>query len=102
MPASGGMARELFREETPGHERYNTLAWTPDQRFLLFARKDSQPWRLSAAGGEPQQMLTMSINAKIKSPAVHPDGKSIVFGTLEGNNEIWAFENFLPAANATK
>jgi Tol biopolymer transport system component len=96
MPASGGEAREVFRDKTwLSGARYNTLAWAPDQRHLLFVRQDGLLWRVPVAGGEPQKM-GISMNARIKSPAVHPDGKTIVFGTIETDtNEIWALENFL-------
>jgi hypothetical protein len=38
------------------------------------------------------------MTARIKSPAVHPDGKRIVFAAIDAdNNEVWVLENFLPA-----
>ena len=43
----------------------------------------------------------------LKSPAVHPDGKRIVFvGVGESNqsnpSKVWALENFLPALKASR
>jgi serine/threonine protein kinase/WD40 repeat protein len=103
MPVAGGQSREVFRgEHWLDGSRYNTLAWTPDQRFLLFVRdggtyrSPSVLWRVSVAGGEPES-VGISMEARIKSPRVHPDGKRIAFGAVEQlDNEIWALENFLP------
>jgi hypothetical protein len=45
-------------------------------------------------------MISMGI---IKSPQVHPDGRRIVFGSIEpGSYELWALENFLPKAGAAR
>lgn len=55
---------------------------------------------MPALGGEAEK-VGISMPARIKSPAVHPDGKRIVFGTVEADNsEVWALENFLPAMKA--
>ena len=35
------------------------------------------------------------MKAEIKMPLIHPDGKSIFFTAAEGDNEVWALENFL-------
>jgi Tol biopolymer transport system component len=102
MPSTGGQAREVFRDATwLSGARYNTLAWASDQQHLLFVRQDGLLWSVPVTGGEPRKM-GISMNARIKSPAVHPDGKSIVFGTFEADNEIWALENFLGAAIAKR
>jgi serine/threonine protein kinase len=103
MPVAGGRSREMFRgAHWLDGSRYNTLAWTPDQRFLLFVRdggtyrSPSVLWRVSVMGGEPER-VGISLGARIKSPRVHPDGKRIAFGAVEQlDNEIWALENFLP------
>lgn len=103
MPATGGEAREVFRDTTwMSGARYNTLAWTPDSQHLLFVREDGHLWHVPVTGGAPQKM-GISMNARIKSPAVHPDGKTLVFGTTEPDkSEIWALENFLTAPSARR
>jgi Tol biopolymer transport system component len=100
VPAAGGPSREVFRAPVwLDGSRYNALAWTADQRFLLFARgcEANCPnviWRVPVAGGAAQEIgLVMP---GIKSPAVHPDGRRIVFGSSDGGSpEVWALENFL-------
>jgi Tol biopolymer transport system component len=75
--------------------RYNTLAWTPDGRALMFVRDDGRLWAVSANGGEPRDM-GIPMNARIKTPAIHPDGRRIAFGAVEAdNNEVWVIENVL-------
>lgn len=109
MPAAGGASREVYRDAVwLGGSRYNTLAWASDQRFLLFAREvgeGSSPtalWRVPVTGGEPEK-VGIAMPGRIKSPAVHPDGKRMVFGTVDkDDNEVWTLENFLPAPSAKK
>jgi sugar lactone lactonase YvrE len=74
-----------------------SLAWTPDQRFLLWVQGDDRRlWKVPAAGGRPEKVgMPMG---DIKNLAVHPDGRQFVFDaqTEEPGHEIWALENFLP------
>ncbi|MGH9253546.1 MAG: LpqB family beta-propeller domain-containing protein [Vicinamibacterales bacterium] len=99
MPAAGGQSREVFR---PANELGSTgslrqaLAWTRDQRFLLWVRGDKSLWKVPAAGGQPEKVGIPMEN--IKNLAVHPDGRQLVFdaATGEPTEEIWALENFLP------
>jgi len=99
MPAAGGQSREVFRpaansEQFTGALRH-ALAWTPDQRFLLWVRGDDRSlWKVPAAGGEAGKVgIPME---SIKNLAVHPDGRQLVFdaATEEPTEEIWALENF--------
>ncbi len=103
-PAAGGQSREVFRPAVPfgTGELRQALAWTPDQRFLLFVQEDGALWKVPALGGEAEK-VGISMGG-IKSPAVRPDGKQIVFGaaTGGGTREVWALENFLPALRAKK
>jgi Tol biopolymer transport system component len=109
MPTAGGESREVFRGSPwMDASRYNTLAWTPDQRYLLFVRggvADSSPnvlWRVPVAGGQPEQM-GVSMQARIRSPQVQPDGRRIFFSANESSgSEVWALENFLPKGAAAK
>jgi Tol biopolymer transport system component len=104
MPAAGGQSRELFRpadsEVATGALR-QALAWTPDQRFLLFVRADGALWKAPALGGKAEK-VGISMRG-VKSPTVHPDGKRIVFsGVGEFTRKFWVLENFLPAPNARR
>jgi len=109
VPATGGEPREVFRSSCGAvctGDRYNTLAWTPDGKHLLFVLSafgegSSAIWRVPAAGGEAEKVLTMK--AAISQPFLHPDGKSIFFTAGEGgNSEVWALENFLPQSAPAK
>jgi Tol biopolymer transport system component len=105
VPATGGEPREVFRSSCGAvctGDRYNTLAWSPDGKYLLFVLSffgegNSTIWRIPVAGGEAERILTM--NAEVSLPFMHPDGKSIFFTAGDGGNyEVWALENFLPKA----
>src|SRR5205823_4954460 len=81
MPAAGGPSRELFRG-WPG--RYGNLAWTPDQKYLLFTNGDDgkqapngKLLRVPVSGGQAEETgLSMP---GLTSPQVHPDGRRIFF-----------------------
>jgi hypothetical protein len=71
----------------------------------MFVRDDGRLWAVSTNGGEPREM-GISMNARIKTPAIHPDGRPdgrrIAFGAVEvDNNEVWVIENAL-ASTRTK
>jgi Tol biopolymer transport system component len=99
MPSAGGQPRQVFRpgslELDAGAPRH-ALAWTPDQRFLLWVRGDDRSlWKVPAAGGQAEKVGLPMEN--IKNLAVHPDGRQFVFdaATEAPTREIWALENFL-------
>jgi len=93
MPTSGGKSRELFRASGwIDGSRYNPLSWSPDQKFILFAR-DSGLWKVAASGAVPERIGSFGPYG-IKSAQVHPDGKRIFFSTTEmRRREVWAVEN---------
>ena len=111
MPSTGGEAREVFRRpgNCGGSVLYASLAWTPDQRYLMLVERTPGDhgsiyslWRIPVAGGQPEPM-GVSMTEDIKSPQMHPDGRRIFFGTVNANAaEVWALENFLPKAAAGK
>jgi Tol biopolymer transport system component len=109
VPAEGGGSRELFRSSRWVGQNLRNLAWTPDQRFLVFIQDgrsaqesgsagDSSMalWKVPIAGG-PAQPIGISLRGQIKSPQIDPDGKRIFFSRTETRPyEVWALEDFLP------
>jgi Tol biopolymer transport system component len=105
VPITGGKARLVSKMRNgPDNESGNTLAWTPDQRFLVYAQRDKDGtrtslWRVPVTGGAPQR-VGVSTSGRFKTPRVQPGGRKIVYETIEGslweNSELWALENFLP------
>lgn len=100
MPAAGGSPRRVFFPSNwVESSRYGGIAWTPDQRFLLFVRRDkgvSGPqtlWRVPAVGGAPE---ATGITGSVTLPRIHPDGRRIAFGSsLQAAGELWILEHFL-------
>jgi hypothetical protein len=102
MPATGGELREIHRVSCGGAacgpDRFNTLAWTPDQKYLLFVLQEGQPfsiWKIPAAGGTAEK-IGITTDLRIRAPFLHPDGKSLYFTGARVHNEVWVLENFLP------
>jgi Tol biopolymer transport system component len=103
MAAEGGESREVFRDSHwDGTERFNSLSWTPDRKFLIFVRAGSTStgprtlWKVAASGGPPEA-LGISVMGEVHSPQVLPDGERIFFAANETSpSEVWALENFLP------
>jgi Tol biopolymer transport system component len=102
-PAAGGPSLELFRDASwLDATRYGTLSWTPDQRFVMFAKggvSDATPnviWRVPAMGG-PAEQVGLSVNGRIKVPQVDPSGRRLLFSMVDTTpEELWVLENFLP------
>jgi Tol biopolymer transport system component len=111
-PATGGESREVLRfppapPTGPGFvprrvEEGLGLAWSPDQRHLLFiGPRISAIWRVPLAGGEAEN-IGVSING-IRGLSVHPDGRRIAFDSVvDAASEVWALENFLPKAGSRR
>ncbi len=98
MPAAGGEHRELYRCDQED-ERFVTLRWTPDGKYILFVIRQSEQkkfslWRIPMEGGEPQKI---GLEMNIASLCVHPDGQHIAFqSTTPAPAEVWVMKNFLP------
>jgi Tol biopolymer transport system component len=102
LPTSGADSpRGIHGRETwMDGSRYNTLGWSPDSKYVLFVTGSVAQnagniiWRVPVAGGAAEQ-IGVSMPARIKSPSIHPDGKKLVFATMNSDSgEIWVLENF--------
>jgi len=77
------------------------LAWTPDNRFILFASREKsgqecELMRVPAEGGEPE-MLGLSMY-KISYMSIHPNGRQVTFsahGSIQRPPEIWVMDNLM-------
>ena len=82
------------------------VSWLPDSRtVLVFGTLPGTPpnatrsvLAVSVAGGAPKKWNLGMPVAMPPVVVVHPDGRQVAFMTGEQRNEIWALENFLPAA----
>ena len=106
VSTAGGEPRELFRVEKPEIIHRPLLTWTPDGRYLIFAkgregRKEIGLWRIPSEGGEPEK-LGMKIDQSNAELRFHPDGRQVAFTAKKEVDEIWALENFLPELRAAK
>src|SRR5205085_12171496 len=85
--------------------RFNSVAWTPDQRYLLFVMQGNnvkELWRVPVTGGEPES-TGVSVKGGLYYPGMSPDGRQITFGAEEHHpDELWALENFLPVTQTKK
>jgi Tol biopolymer transport system component len=112
MPAKGGEFRELWKTE--GRVTRPMIAWTPDGQSLLFTKQSPERgrelWLIPAGGGQarklcgPQEMMCQGMMFGVVHSALdmHPDGQRIAFDCFEYRHEVWAMENFLPAAPVAK
>jgi Tol biopolymer transport system component len=118
-PVDGGKPRFIGRiRDTSNNGSGNTLAWSPDQKYLLFAQSDesgkaagtvtgatqdesvyqtgSSVWKIPVSGGEVQK-IGISVQGEVKTPRLSPDGRQMVYEamTLTTREEVWSLENFL-------
>lgn len=103
MPASGGVARELLRIQSPDGLP-GGIAWSRDGQSLLVVRTSTrQPragqdelWRVPIDGGRPQPLGPGGM--ELRDLRLHPDGRQVAFVAGEYHAEVWVMENFLPSA----
>ena len=107
MSTGGGPSRTVYRDAVwLAGDRDNALTWTPDQKSLLFIRstQDNQNilWTVPAASGPPER-AGISMDARLKSLSISPDGRRLAFGAIEADaNEVWVLEHFLPPQTARR
>ena len=103
-PVNGGEPRLIGRIRYAGdNDSGNTLSWSPDQKYLLFAQPDESGgqgatalWKIPVGGGEAKK-IGISLHGEFKTPRLSPDGRRIVYEAMTGvPEELWALENFLP------
>lgn len=106
LPASGGEARELYRNEYS--ESFSlVLTWSKDGKYILFSnvvpdqKKTIVPTfhllRIPAEGGEPKTLDLKMV--RMENLSIHPDGKALAFSSFGATMKqpiLWKMENFLP------
>ncbi len=100
IPTTGGEPREVFKVEKPQTiAMFSALAFSPDDKHLLFGRRYSEKaedvavelWRVPVEGGEAMPIgLKMDLVRDIR---FSPDGERILFGAGTKTGEVWAMEN---------
>ena len=104
LPTAGGEPRELLRAQEPAV--ISVPAWTPDSRHLIYARtvqgekRKFELWRISAEGGEPQNLGLLMEGLEPYGLSVHPDGKRIAFTAGTEREEVWVLQDFLPGGQS--
>lgn len=90
MPATGGELRWICRGELCESSWRGGMPWTPDGRYILFVKPNSQLWAVPVSGGEPHKLLTMS---NLREVRLHPDGRRLSFSGGRSWAELWVMEN---------
>lgn len=89
VSSTGGEPKRLtFDEQT-----MEGLTWTRDSREIVFASYRSggpNLWRIPAAGGKPEQVVSMAHHPTY--PAIAPRGDRLVFSETYADSNIWQFE----------
>jgi Tol biopolymer transport system component len=100
IAATGGEPRQLVAE-APGFRASQTLAWSPDGRYVYFGRRLEvegavRLYRVAVTGGAPED-LNLEIGEELR---FRTDGRQLAFTRSKGDarGEIWVMENVLPVA----
>ncbi len=105
LSIKGGEIRDLFAPSDDAGRLLTIeqrLAWAPDGRHILFFTRmpaneprASQLWIVPTNGGKARK-AELTIQGGPRELNIHPDGKRIVFSTVERKTDYWVMENFLP------
>jgi Tol biopolymer transport system component len=106
ISTSGGAARKLLLSTGP--QRFPNQGypmWTPDGRAVLVVRtsvtdEPAELWEVPVDGSAPRKLQVDLSNWTLEGVALNPDGKHLAFvaSAAKSGLEVWALENFLPAA----
>jgi Tol biopolymer transport system component len=102
--ADGRNVREILTTDKQNEVPVSVggVRWSPDSRFIYFLRGNTSLWRIAAAGGEPALVGELG-KIPVRSIDVTHDGRQVIFGTGAGFTvEVWALENVLSVAPATR
>jgi Tol biopolymer transport system component len=113
VPTTGGGARELvgFSAAESIMNAWGQIAWSLDSRQILTARRREKTTELLLVDIESKRQRALDIDISAwtvgqAGPAggysLSPDGKSIAFLMGRSAAEVWAMENFLPAARGSR
>lgn len=112
IPVSGGDIRDVF-PTSPAQRilRFSGIPWTPDGGAVLVRKivrgdmreSTSELWLVPVSGTAPRKLDVDTSHWKAGNRGVislSPDGRKIAFLAGQVIAEVWALENFLPAAMA--
>lgn len=100
LSLTGGEARDVLRDAL--HVWPPSIAWAPDSRGILFVKQPdaddpkTELWLVPLQGGGPRRLELAASN--MRDLSVHPDGRRLAYTSGNDRTEVWAMQNFLPAA----
>jgi Tol biopolymer transport system component len=102
---ASGQSRELYREPPKSHTALWAMDWSAgDREIVTIVRSGAnvdkmECWIFSPEGGEPVRRPNP---ANHRGLSLSPDGKYVATTNRTSRAQLWALENFLPAAGAQK
>ncbi len=94
-PADGGERRTLVRGFL---ELDGEIAFGHDSRFVYFTTVlPFAIWRVAVAGGEPEKVA--DVDGWVKHLSASPDGRQLTVGYGRIDDQVWMWENLLPAGS---
>lgn len=93
---------ELYRGPKDSMQMFRGMDWSSDGQYVVTARRtdhvDKQAeLRVFPASGQGESRA-YPLPMQVRSLALHPDGKHIGATVFESRAQVWALDNFLPAA----
>ena len=114
MLVDGGQTRDLLRTtENQRIVRFSGMPWTPDGRNVIVRKilggdmrqSTSELWLVPITGAPPRKLdvdVSQWAAGNRGIISLSPDGRQIAFLSGQGNSEVWALENFLPAQKTNR
>ena len=111
VSADSGEVKRVFRFSEKDRPDLVRHAWSADGKYVFYVKRSGtetnsewQVWRVPVDGGYPQK-TGLGMPRVIDYMTAHPDGEHLAFeswASSESPAEVWAMENFLPKAVASK
>ena len=96
--SNGGNARQILVAQAGTHNHHP--AWSPDNQWIYFTRgmptaNQMDLWRISASGGEPEQMTQHSSSVGYPTPI---DARAVLYVSRDTNGDgPWLWGHWIPS-----
>lgn len=94
-PSAGGEPRVIDRDIRASYPR---LAWTPDNRYVIFSMNWDDLYRVPIDGGPRESLGIEGRFGIIRQRSMNVDGRRLAFAAAGTHRELWRWDNVVARA----